>query len=100
MTIEIKELVSNGSVLIDLTDAESSKVNGGYASFVTLQVGPDQGAAAYGIVLNQRASDRRVIDQQLAIGIPEYVTEQGTFLAENAGGGVYTPGVSFSKLDG
>jgi hypothetical protein len=34
MDIEIKDLVSNGSVLVDLTDAESSKVNGGYAAIV------------------------------------------------------------------
>ena len=99
MTIEIKELVSNGSTLIDLTDAESSEVNGGYASYVTVRTNADKGAKAYGIVLNQSAYNPGVAGRQLLAGIPPTVIAAGTVYAISQGG-TYTPAVAFAKLEG
>ncbi|WP_146138443.1 hypothetical protein [Chamaesiphon polymorphus] len=102
MTIEIKELVSNSSVLVDLTDAESSKINGGYAPVLQFATGNNlqKTFAALGIVNGKRTSDPRVVDEQRQIGIPDDTIQAGQDIAEFAGGGVYTLPVLTAKLAG
>lgn len=101
MAIEIKELVSNGSVLVDLTDAESREINGGHSARVAFRTG-DFGLAslAGSIVLYKSARDQSVIGRQLAIGVPRDLVEQARIDAIREGRGVYTAQVAFSKLAG
>jgi hypothetical protein len=100
MTIKIKELVSNGSVLIDLTDAESGKVNGGYTALIIAGTGNVALAAqAAGLVAGNR-NTQTLFRRQLNIGVPRNIVEDGAFLANTFGGGRYTLPVTSSKLEG
>lgn len=99
MAIEIKELVSNSSVLVDLTDAESSKVNGGYAGIVVRNTGSlNKGASVIPIVFGKRAEDPSAINPQFLLGIPRATVVEGILLAQDLGRGFYTPQVTAATL--
>jgi hypothetical protein len=101
MAIEIKELVSNGSVLVDLTDAESIKVYGGYAEIVRRDTGNSAlGDRAAAIVQGKSAFDTSVVVRQRQIGIPRATTAKGVTLALTFGLGTYNDGVTTAKLEG
>jgi hypothetical protein len=101
MTVETKELMFDDQYLVELTDAELSEINGGYAALVAGSTG-DFGLAAQasGIVFGRLAFDQSVIDQQVAIGVPGDLIAQGVVLALTQGGGVYTVPVTAAKLGG
>ena len=100
MTIEIKELMSNGSILIDLTNAESSKVNGGYAAVIAEELSDYVLASrAAANVYGKSASDPRILPEQLDIGVPADLILIGVGLAY-ADGGRFTASATFAKLEG
>lgn len=95
------KLTFDDQYLVDLTDAELSKINGGYAALVGFQTGNlGLAAQASGIVFGRSALDQSVVNQQVAIGVPGDLIAQGIGLAFRDGGGVYTLGVTASKLGG
>jgi hypothetical protein len=101
MTVGIKDLTLGDQYLADLTDAESSAMNGGYASAITARTGnPDLAARVFRIVVNQSAFNPSVIEQQIALRVPEDLIGIGFGFAITQGRGVYTPEVSFAKLGG
>ncbi len=100
MTIEIKELVSNGSILIDLTDAESSQVNGGYTALIIAGTGNVVLAARAAGLVGGKRNTPSLFQQQVNLGVPRRIVEDGAFLANFAGGGRYTLPVTSSKLEG
>lgn len=98
MTVEIKDLVSNDQYPVDLTDAELSKVNGGYASLVLADTGNIGLAADAAVLVFGKRNTSELVEQQVRLGVPRTIVEQGAFLADFSGGGIYTLPVTSSKL--
>jgi hypothetical protein len=100
MTIKIKELISNQQHLVDLTDTESSEINGGYAALLTAQSGAIKAAQAARIVSGKSAFDLSLVAKQQAIGITIGQIAAGTGFAITLGRGRYTPLAVAAQLDG
>ena len=94
MTLKVEELQS----LVDLTDAESSEINGGYTGIIIGDTGnPVLAARAAALVLG-KANTRSLFNEQLRLGIPRRTVEVGVAFA-NTAGGRYTLLVTSAKLE-
>ncbi len=100
MIIEIKELIPSESYLVDLTNTELNKVKGGYLPFVGFEIGAFDAATVSSEIINEDANDPYTSDVQASYGVSSDTIGLGISIANNVGGGIYTPLALFYNLQG
>jgi hypothetical protein len=100
MIIEIKELMPSEQYLVDLTNTELSEVNGGYLPFVGYEIGAFDAATVSSEIINEDANDSYTYDVQASYGVSDGTIQRGISIANNVGGGIYTPLALFYNLQG
>lgn len=100
MTVETKKWMSDDQYLVDLTDAESSEINGGYVADVGTTTGDLGLAAQAGILVANQPVSAALNAAQLRLGVPAAVVIRGFQNANRNGNRVYTLPVTAAALHG